>query len=138
MGKQTYIFNDHSLQLFKEDVDRLYEKHKFLTFKYVTGQTRTLKQQGAIHVYFRQAAAVLNDHGLYQTIDSKFLNEPLEVPWTEDSFKQFWKTIQKAMFDIDSTENLKTHQVSEVYDVINQLLSTRVGVHIPFPSKEFI
>ena len=91
-----------------------------------------------MQVYFREAAKILNEHGIHQETTSRFQSTTLEVPWTEHSFKEFWRSIQITMFNIKSTKDLQSKQVSQIYDVINKGISERVGLHIPFPHKELI
>ena len=62
----------------------------------------------------------------------------IEIPWTQESFKTFWKQIQNTMFEIESTTEIQSDKVAKVYDAINRGLVERTGVHIPFPSKELM
>ena len=136
MGEMWFVGNIHGKNEFKKHVDVLVEKHKQVTFRWSTGKVRITKQQAAMQVYFREAAKQLNEHGIYQQTTSRFQNGYLEVPWTEDSFKEFWRSIQITMFNIKSTKDLKSNQVSQIYDAINKGISERIGLHIPFPKKE--
>jgi hypothetical protein len=138
MGEMWFVGNELGKKEFKKHVDVLFEKHKQVTFRWNTGKTRTTKQQAAMQVYFREAAKILNEHGIYQETTSRFQSTTLEVPWTEHSFKEFWRSIQITMFNIKSTKDLQSEQVSQVYDVINKGISERVGLHIPFPHKELV
>lgn len=95
---------------------------------------RTNKQNDSLHLYFRQLAEDLNDSGLDQRT---VLKPSVEIPWTEQAVKkQLWAPIQKAMIGEQSTTELNTKQVSEVYEVLNRHISTKWGVHTPFPSNE--
>jgi ribosomal protein S13 len=44
--------------------------------------------------------------------------------------------VQSAKFDNVSVNDLKTPQVSEIYDVVNRHLSNKFGVYVPFPSRD--
>ena len=96
--------------------------------------SRTLAQNNALHLYFRNASTSLNDAGF--TV-AKTLNKGLEMPWTEILFEQLiWKPVQLAALGKKSTTQLTKHDVSNVYDIINLHLSTTRKIHIAFPSRE--
>ena len=97
---------------FKVFVDQLFEKRKFITFTYAFGDSRTRAQQGAMELYFKNAAEELNDAGVYQEINSKFFKKTLTIPWTKYSYKEFWRSVQMAMFGIKSTKDLPAGDVS--------------------------
>ena len=66
----------------------------------------------------------------------KVLKPEVEIPWTKENVHKFmWKPVQELLFDINSTTELETKQVSEVYETLNRHTAKR-GVSIPFPSKE--
>ena len=80
-----------------------------------------------------------HDHpGVYHQMNAKFIKGDIEIPWTQESFKTFWKQIQNTMFEIESTTEIQSDKVAKVYDAINRGLVERTGVHIPFPSKELM
>jgi hypothetical protein len=136
MGVQYTINNEHKKEMFKKFVDKLYEERQYITFTYTFGKPRSPKQQAALEVYFREAAKRLNDAGIYHQMNAKFIKGDIEIPWTQESFKTFWKQIQNTMFAIESTTEIQSDKVAKVYDAINRGLVERTGVHIPFPSKE--
>ena len=95
---------------------------------------RTLKQNNSIHKFCDQLADTLNDAGLDQRA---VLKETVEIPWTMEAVKrQMWKPIQNLMYDIESTTELTTDQVSKVWETMNRHLGQKFGVHVPFPSEE--
>lgn len=103
----------------------------------VEPKPRTLSQNAALHLYFSQLAAELNAAG----IDQKLFIDHLkgwEVPITADFLKQIWKIKQEKMFGTDSTTELKTHQVTEVYETVNKFVGQQFGVHTAFPSLDEI
>lgn len=93
--------------------------------------TRTLRQNNALHQWFTELADELNARGL----DMKtFLKPGIEIPWNQDRVKEFiWRPVQKAMFKIDSTTDLETSQIDEIYKVISRKLLDN-DIHIDFPS----
>lgn len=95
---------------------------------------RSLSQNAAIHLYFKQLAESLNSAG-YDV--KKTMRQDVEIPWTETLIKELiWRKVQKAMLDIDSTSKLSTAQISEVYEVINNHIASSFGVSVAFPEKD--
>lgn len=96
--------------------------------------TRTPTQNKAMHKYYRLLANAFNDAGY--TVQ-KVLTKPLNISWTENLVKDIlWRQVQEAMFDKESTTKLSTAEVSKVYEEINNYTATKLGVHVPFPSKD--
>ena len=63
---------------------------------------------------------------------------PLEnSPHAELVKKFFWKTIQLALFDFDTTTKLNTEQINKISDVIIKFFGDR-GIVIEFPSEEYM
>lgn len=94
----------------------------------------TIPQRNALHLWFRQLAEALNDSGHDMR---KTLKPGVEIPWTEDSVKtHIFKEVMKVMFDKESTNDLTTGEVSQVYEVVDRHLSQSTGVHVPFPCEE--
>ena len=93
---------------------------------------RTAQQNRALHKYFSLVAEALSDAGLdvKKTLRS-------DVPWSPDSVKDMmWRPLQEALLGKKSTTALKKNEIDQVYDVMNRVLSTRYGVHVPFPSLD--
>lgn len=136
MAEKYEVNSEFKKESFKTFIDELYEKRKYITFTYTFGDRRTRSQQGAMELYFKRAAEELNDAGVYQVITSKFIKKELTIPWTKYSYKEFWRSVQVAMFGVESTKDLQVENVAKVYDVINKTMIERAGIHIPFPSKD--
>lgn len=95
---------------------------------------RTDKQNRSLHLYFTQLAEILNDAGLDMR---KTLKPEIEIPWSGKSIKEYlWRPIMKAQLNKESTTELTTKEIDEVFDVINRLLGEKFGLHIDFPSIE--
>lgn len=95
---------------------------------------RTKKQNRALHKYFTMLAERLNDAGLDM---KKVLKPTVEIPWTSDSVKtHLWKPIMEAMYEITSTTEMTTGQVTKVYETINRHMAEKFGLSEPFPSIE--
>ena len=136
MGEAYTVDTEHKKEEFKKLVDKSFDERGYITFTYTFGKPRSPKQQAALEVYFRNAAIKLNDAGVYHKMNSNFIKGDIEIPWTQESFKIFWKQIQNTMFGISKTSDIHSDKVSKVYDAINRGLVERCGIHIPFPSKE--
>ncbi len=93
---------------------------------------RTLTQNKAMWKLFELIAQELGEHGL----DMKRVLKPeIDIPWTKQSVHDFmWIPILKAMTGKDSTKDMTTKEIDEVFEVLNRHLATVTGLHIPFPS----
>ena len=99
--------------------------------------TRTTKQNSALHLLFTIVSSQLNEMGIeFQYFGLK--GQVLSVRHTPHLVKEMvWKPIQKALFDIESTTKINTQQINEIVDILAKYFSER-GVVIQFPSKEQI
>lgn len=97
-------------------------------------KTRTETQNKALHLYFTQLAEELNGAGLDMR---KTLNPGIDIPWSAQTIKEFlWRPIMKAQTLKESTTDLTTKEIDQVFDVINKHLGEKFGLHVPFPSIE--
>ena len=116
------------------ELTETFEKTGYVEMECTTVQTRTARQNRALHVYLRLLGEALNDAGLDQR---KVLKRNFPIPWTTHSTKEnLFKPIMQAMFEIESTTKLERVQVSQVYDVLNRSLSEKYGISIPFPEGQ--
>lgn len=94
---------------------------------------RTKTQNNCIHEYCQSLADALNDAGL----DMRAVMKPeAEIPWTMNSAKDhLWRSIQKAMFEKESTRDLTTVECSEVYKVLDRHIAQKFGVSVPWPTR---
>ena len=95
---------------------------------------RTSRQLRSIWLYCSLVASDLNDAGL----DVKLvLEEDLEVSWNKDVVMDvLWRTVQKTLFNTNSTKNLKRKQVGEIFEELNRYLS-KFGISTQFPDKNY-
>jgi len=95
---------------------------------------RTTYQNKALHQYFENVANTLNDAGL----DMKAVLKPeIDIPWSKSTVKeQLWRPIEKAMTGKESTTEMTTIELSDIYDVLHRHLSEKLGINVPFPSDE--
>lgn len=97
---------------------------------------RTNQQNKALHVLFRLLADTLNEHGLDMR---KTLKPDVNIPWSGPSVKEFlWRPIQQAQLTKQSTTELTTVEIDQVFDTINRHLGERFSLHVPFPSIDEI
>ena len=97
---------------------------------------RTPRQSRALHVLFDLLAKNLNEHGLDQR---KVLKESVDIPWSKDSIKaQIWRPVQKAQLNKNSTTELTTKEIDEVFDTIIKHLGQKFGISQDFPSIDTV
>ena len=98
---------------------------------------RSSKQNRALHKLFTIMSEQLNEMGLeFQYCGVK--GSMLSTRYTPEVVKNyFWRPIQMALFDIESTKHINTIQINEVVDVISKFFGER-GVIIEFPSVEML
>ena len=100
----------------------------------VVENKRTLLQNKALHKYFSLLATALNEAGWDM---KKTLKPGIEIPWTEEMVKtHLWKSVQEVMLDKESTTELTTKEVNEVYEIVDRHISQTTGVHVEFPKDE--
>lgn len=92
---------------------------------------RTTAQNNALHQYCKLLSEALNEAGISQRV---FLQD-LEVDNSPESVKAVFRSLGKAKYLKDSTAKLTTKECSDIYEEINRQ-SSKVGIHIPFPSEE--
>jgi len=65
------------------------------------------------------------------------LKPSVEIPWNKDNIKDLmFKPIALAMFNVESTKDLDTKQISEVYEVLNRHTAQKLGISVVWPSRE--
>jgi hypothetical protein len=95
--------------------------------------TRTLQQNKALHKFFVLICEQLNELGMefnYTGVKGK----DISLRYTPELVKNFfWRPIQMALFNFESTTKLTTQEMNEVIDVIIKFFSDK-GIVIEFPS----
>lgn len=95
---------------------------------------RTHQQNKALHVLFNLLASELNLAGLDMR---KTLKPGVEIPWTGRSVKEYlWRPVQKAQLNKNSTTELTTVEIDQVFDTLNKHFGEKFGLHVEFPSIE--
>lgn len=89
-------------------------------------QTRTIKQNAAIHACLRRLAIKLNDAG-YGVPHP--LNSAKEIPYSEANCKELLlKPFMVAMFGKESTKSLTTQEVGQVMSTMLNRVAECTGV----------
>lgn len=97
--------------------------------------TRTAKQNKALHLLFTIISSQLNEMGMeFQYFGLK--GKVISVPHTPHLVKEHvWRPIQIALFGIRSTKKINTTHINDIVDVLARFFSEK-GIVIQFPSKE--
>lgn len=128
------LSNEVDVRSFNMKVDYLLLKGKRVNITEVK-DTRTSLQNASLHLFFTMITDQLNELGMeyrYFGVTGK----ELSMMYTDNIVKEFfWKPIQLALFDIESTTKLTTEQMNQVIDVITKFFGDK-GVLIEFPNRE--
>jgi hypothetical protein len=122
------------VQRFKNAATKVIAMTKSVELKEVR-ITRSMKQNRALHVFFTIISNELNELGMeFQYTGLK--GSTLSTRYTPHLVKEFfWRPVQIALFDIQSTTKIDTKQINEINDVIIKFFAER-GVELYFPSIE--
>ena len=136
-GEGWTVNSDDKLAGFLGHAKELYQKHKYVTFKWTTGQQRTNEQNAAMHLWFEQVAKCLNDAGLEMVINLPNGKE-WTIPWSKHTVKEnIWRPIQEAIIGKKSTTEAYRPEYNEVFSVIHSRFASHQGITLPdWPSKE--
>lgn len=93
---------------------------------------RTYKQNRALHKGCQQIADLLIESGISLSVAL----QGLDVRPTMNSIKDVYRSIAQAKYGVDSTANLTTTQINEVWVDLVTALERNTGVEIGFPSQE--
>ena len=99
--------------------------------------TRTTKQNSALHLLFTIVSNQLNEMGQeFNYLGLK--GQVISTRHTPNIIKEYvWRPIQIALFDIESTTNINTQHINEIMDVLIKYFGEK-GIVLQFPSKEQI
>ena len=94
-------------------------------------EKRTLQQNKALHLWYKQLAETLNNSGF----DMKSVIKDVDIPWSAYTVKEhLFRPTMKTMLGKDSTTELETHEIDQIFGVISKVIGERTGIFIPFPS----
>lgn len=97
-------------------------------------KSRTLRQNRALHLMFQHLANDLNEAGFDM---KKTLKPEIDIPWNKETVKEYiWRPVQKAQLQKDSTKDLTTKEIDEVFSTLSRYLGEKLGISLEFPSIE--
>ena len=97
-------------------------------------QTRSWRQNRALHLFFQFCADSLNNAG-FEFCYRGLKGMDLEIPWNGDLFKNMvWRPIQITLFDFESTTKLKTAEINQILDILTRHFAS-MGLSISFPCQ---
>ena len=128
------LSNKTHIDSFKNQSNKLLSKGCQVELKEVK-LTRSGKQNRALHVFFTIISNELNELGMeFQYTGLK--GSTLSTRYTPNLVKEFfWRPVQIALFNIQSTTKIDTQQINEINEVIIRYFAER-GVELFFPSIE--
>lgn len=94
---------------------------------------RTLTQNRSLHLWYEKSSQALRDGGF--TLKQVLASIP-EIEMTPVAMKEIWRQIQIAMVGKESTRDLTTKELQEVWEVVNREVLLKRGISIPFPSSQ--
>lgn len=96
------------------------------------GEQRTKAQNRAIHLALTHLADKLNESGLDMR---RTLKQDVEIPWNGKTAKEYlWRPIQQAQLGKESTTELTTKEVNDVFETLARYLAEKHGLVVEFPS----
>ena len=97
--------------------------------------TRTLRQNRALHKYLTMVASALNNAGMEMQVSIKGNPKQVEIPWSMETVKEcIWRPIQRAATGEESSSDLDTSGPGEVYTIMSRYLIERLDINVPWPS----
>jgi len=94
---------------------------------------RTINQNKALHLYFKQLADKLNAAGFDI---QKTMKKDFQIPWNERTIKELiWHKVQEVMTDKASTADLEPKEVNDIYQVVTRHIAQTTGVSVAFPDR---
>ena len=127
------VTNELQKQKFLERVEELTANGKKVQFFWLTSANRTAHQNRAMHSYYQRLSKALNEGGytFEQVIDKP------QIPWTPEIVKNnLWRKIQMSMTGKNSTRDLSTAEVGQIYEAMNSWLGSNLGIHVAFGKED--
>ena len=119
---------------FKKKVEYLLLKGVQVELKHIK-KTRSTDQNSSLHLFFTMISEQLNELGM-EYIYFGLKGQEISLTYTPELVKTFfWKPIQLALFETESTTKLTTEQMNRIIDIIIKFFGDK-GVVIEFPCFE--
>ena len=97
---------------------------------------RTISQNKSLHLYCEEIAEKLTDGGYTQRKLWDVLKHGFDLPVTMEMVKDVFRSVGKAMFKKESTADLTTIEIQEVYTSVDQGFAETTGCHAEWPSMD--
>ena len=97
----------------------------------LTPKTRNLTQNRALHLYWSMISEQMNNAGYTEPLQIR--DEIVQVYYTPESIKEFWRKCQLYMFEIKSTTKINTEQINKLIDICSFHYGNQ-GVYVEFPN----
>ena len=95
---------------------------------------RTLPQNSSLHLYTERVAEKMNEAGIMQRELVGSFKDGFELPVTGHMIKDIFREVGRAMFKKNSTADLLTTEVIEVYRIVDKRIGEITGIVVDWPS----
>ena len=120
----------------KQDEDAIGDRKTIVCDLKSNKTARTELQNRSIHKYFELLCNALNDAGMDMIATMKRLSKKAIIPWSPYAIKErLWRPVQVDTYGKESSTKLNTDEISVVYEALNNVTSSKLGVSVPFPDK---
>ena len=96
---------------------------------------RSLPQNASLHLYTERVATKMNEAGIMQRELVGSFKDGFELPVTGHMIKDIFREVGMAMFKKNSTADLLTTEIQEVYRVVDQRIGEITGIIVDWPSR---
>ena len=135
-GQFRIIKSQHSLECAIQELREKWELDKWLMMQLTNEKQRSQLQNNSLHLWLTQVAHALNEKGMdvRQVLQ---MSKRQEIPWTMSAAKEhLWRPVQEAYMGEKSTTQASTAEFNAIYDILNKTLVEKIGIFVPWPSKE--
>jgi hypothetical protein len=127
--------HSHQWDAFINHVRHLQEDKGRAVFKWSFDKPRTAKQQAAIEVFCRNVSQEFNVNNITVQVIAEIAKRGID--WTQVSVKEIiWRNMQRHLTGKESSKDLNTKEVGQVYEHINKYVLSEAGVYVPWPEKK--
>jgi hypothetical protein len=97
---------------------------------------RTFQQNAALHKYLDLLAHQLNEGGFDIRKVLESMRKGFAISCTRSNLKEtVWRPMQQALFNVESSTQLDTKQISEVYKHVDRFTAERFGITQSWPNR---
>ncbi len=100
-----------------------------------SNKLRTIAQNNSLYLWCERLGKSLNDGGLDMRRSFEKMKEGYSIPWTKERVKEYlFDPVMRNLTGKTSSAKLDTKEISEVYEIADQAISSNLGVHEPWPN----